>query len=462
MKRVFIFSSHPLFVRCIETLLRKEGGLDVVGHEKELCRAIEQIGALQPDVVIVDSDEPEASRGTIMLRVMKEGLRTRVVALGLADNNILICQGEQRTVEELDDFIRTITGISGFPTSMPVDPVEASQTGKRTQDRFGRTLDYLRVSITDRCNLRCVHCMPPEGPPAKPREAILHSEEIARVVEAAASMGFRAVRLTGGEPLVRKGVVGLVRRLAAIPGIEQVAMTTNATLLSPCARDLAAAGLKRVNISLDSLQPERFRRITRSGSLKTVWQGIKAAEAAGLSPLKINTVVIRGFNDDEVEDFARLTLEHPWHVRFLEVMPMAGVAEWGEGWPAANQRLVTIGEITQRLQRLGTLEPDEGPGGCGPARYFRLPHAHGTVGFISPVSERFCESCNRMHLTADGYLRPCLFSDQGVYCKPALSDGVSLTELESLIRRAANSKPESCPSFAGIGIRGHAMSIIGG
>ncbi len=462
MKRVFIFSSHPLFGRCIETLLRKESALELVGHEKELGRAIDQIRALQPDVVIVDSDEPEASRGMIMMRVMKEGLRTRVVAVGLADNKILICQGEQRTVEELDDFILSITSNHTLAKPIPIDMAVASQASSITQDRSGRTLNYLRVSVTDRCNLRCVYCMPSEGVPSKPREAILHSEEIARIVEAAASIGFRAVRLTGGEPLVRKGIVGLVRRLAAIPGIEQVALTTNATLLSSCARDLAAAGLRRINISLDSLQPERFQRITRLGNLKSVWQGIEAAEAAGLSPLKINVVVVRGFNDDEAVDFARLTLEHPWHVRFIEVMPIAGVADWGEGWPSANERLVTIAEIKQRLRVLGALKPDGGPGGCGPAHYFRLPHAYGTVGFISPVSEHFCDSCNRMRLTADGYLRPCLFSDQGVYCKSALTDGASLTELQSLIRRAADIKPQSRPPFSDIAIRGDAMSMIGG
>ncbi len=462
MKRVFIFSSHPLFGRCIENLLRKESGLELVGHEKDLSLAIEQIRTQQPDVVIIDSDEPEASRGMIMMRVMKEGLRTRVVTLGLDDNKILICQGEQRTVEELGDFVKSITSNQAFPSPGTTDRVVRSRTGHIAQDRFGRTLDYMRISVTDRCNLRCVYCMPPGGAPPKPREAILHSEEIARIVEAAASSGFRAVRLTGGEPLVRKGVVGLVRRLAAIPGIEQVAMTTNATLLSSCARDLAAAGLRRVNISLDSLQPERFQRITRLGNLKSVWQGIEAAQGAGLSPLKINMVVVRGFNDDEVVDFARLTMEHPWHVRFIEVMPIAGVADWGKEWPTANERLVTIAEMKQHLRVLGALEADGGPGGCGPAKYFRLPHARGTVGFISPVSEHFCDSCNRMRLTADGYLRPCLFSDQGVYCKSALSDGASLTELQSLVRRAADIKPRSRPPFADIAIRGDAMSMIGG
>lgn len=462
MKRVFIFSSHPLFGRCIETLLRKQGGLEIVGHEKELSRAIEQIRALQPDVVIVDSDEPEASRGTIMMRVMKEGLRTRVVALGLADNKILICHGEQRTVEEIDDFVSSITSNHILAKPIPIDTAVAPQVSSITQDRFGRTLDYLRVSVTDRCNLRCVYCMPAEGVPPKPREAILHSEEIARIVEAAVSIGFRAVRLTGGEPLVRKGMVGLVRRLAAIPGIEDVAMTTNGTLLSAYARDLAAAGLARVNISLDSLEPERFRRISRVGSLKSVWQGIEAAQTAGLSPLKLNVVVVRGFNDDELMDFARLSLDHPWHIRFIEVMPVAGAQDWGDEWPGPSERLVTIAEMKERLHGLGPLEPAVGPAGYGPASYFRLPNGCGTIGFINPVTDHFCACCNRMRLTADGYLRPCLFSDRGVYCKPALSDGASLGELQSLLRQACDIKPQGRPPFADAVASGTAMSMVGG
>ncbi len=460
MKRVFIFSSHPLFGRCIETLLRKEGGLDIVGHERDLNQAIEQIRVLQPDVVIVDSDEPEASRGMIMMRVMKEGLRTRVVAIGLSDNKILICHGEQRTVEELNDFIGTITSQNGGLRTAAGAARQAPDN--ITRDRFGRTLGYLRVSVTDRCNLRCVYCMPMEGIESKPREVILHSEEIARIVEAAANIGFRAIRITGGEPLVRKGVVGLVRRLARIPGIDEVSMTTNATLLSSCARDLANAGLKRVNISLDSLQPERFRRITRLGNLQNAWEGIAAAKAAGLTPLKINAVVIRGFNDDEIVDLARLTLEHPWHVRFIEVMPIAGAAKWGEGMPEPGKRLVTVEEMRRRLIVLGPLQPDEGPQGHGPARYYRLPKAQGTLGFISPISDHFCASCNRLRLTADGHLRPCLFSEQGVYCRPALTEGASLSELEALIQQAANLKPERRPSLADGAIQSSAMSMIGG
>jgi cyclic pyranopterin phosphate synthase len=304
--------------------------------------------------------------------------------------------------------------------------------------------------------------MPPEGVRPKPREAILHSEEIARIVEAAAGIGFRTIRLTGGEPLVRRGIVGLVKRLAAIPGVDEVALTTNAVLLSAYARDLATAGLKRANISLDSLRPERFRRITRLGDLKSVWQGIEAAEAAGLVPLKINVVVIRGFNDDEVADFARLTFDHAWHIRFIEVMPLAGVSEWGSDVLPAGERLVTAGEVRHRLEELGPLEPTSGLCGHGPARYYRLPGAQGTVGFISPMSEHFCASCNRLRLTADGWLRACLFADEGVHIKPTLEAGADLATLQALIRQVVGSKPEHRPFSGDVGVTGKAMSMIGG
>lgn len=459
MKQVYIFSTHPLFGECVESLLSGDEGLRIAGREKDLAKAIEQIRNLQPDVIIVDSNDFEASRALAMNCVLKEGLQPRVVGLNIRDNKFFVCKSEQGTIEELKDFLETIktNGVASRPSASG-----ATDDSKVIQDRYGRTLDYLRVSVTDRCNLRCVYCMPPEGVPYKPRDAILHTEEIARMVQAAAGVGFRAIRLTGGEPLVRKNVVGLVRRLAGIPGIEQVAMTTNATLLSSCAKDLANAGLARINISLDSLRPDRFRRITRQGNLDSVWQGIQAAEAAGLTPLKINMVVIRGFNDDEVTDFARLTLEHPWHVRFIEVMPIAGASDWGPDLPGIDKRLVPIAELQERLQSLGTLAMDKGPRGNGPARYYRLPHSQGTIGFISAMSQHFCGSCNRIRLTADGYLRPCLFSDQGVYCKSALADGASLSELQSLIRQAGHIKPHGRSPQVIDSVSGIAMSAIGG
>ena len=329
-------------------------------------------------------------------------------------------------------------------------------------DRYSRSLDYLRVSVTDRCNLRCVYCMPPAGAPARRHDEILSLEQIARLVAAAAGMGFRKIRLTGGEPLVRKGIVALVGMLAATPGIDEVAMTTNATLLASYAEPLAHAGLRRVNISLDTRQPSRFQRVTRLGDLGAAWQGIQAAEAAGLTPLKINVVVIRDVNDDELAEFAALTCEHPWHVRFIEVMPLEGVGDWGPGMPGANARLVTAAEMRSRLEGLGPLLPDPGPGGHGPARYYRLPNAAGTIGFISPLSDHFCESCNRLRLTADGWLRGCLFSDVGVHIKPALDAGADTAELQALIRQAIDTKPVARPAAMETGVAGQAMSMIGG
>jgi GTP 3',8-cyclase len=456
MKRVFIFSSYPLFGGCVESLLSNDAGLCIVGREKDLTKAIEQVRALEPDVIVVDSNDYEASRALAMSCILKEGLQPRIIALNVRDNKIFVCKSEQGTIGELGDFLETIKSEKDLHSH-----THANDRG-RVQDRFGRTLNYLRVSVTDRCNLRCVYCMPSEGVSYKPRDAILHSEEIARIVEAAAEIGFHKIRLTGGEPLVRKNIVGLVRRLTAIRGVEQVSMTTNATLLSSCANDLANAGLGRVNISLDSLQADRFRHITRLGNLESVWQGIHAAEVAGLTPIKINMVVVRGFNDDEVVDFARLTLSHPWHIRFIEVMPIAGVSDWGMDMPLPHNRLVTGAEIQTRLQTLETLLPDDGPHGSGPARYYRLPGAQGTLGFINPVSEHFCQSCNRMRLTADGYLRPCLFSDEGIYTKSALADGANLDELQALIRQASQIKRERHSFIAGDSISGSAMSMIGG
>lgn len=330
------------------------------------------------------------------------------------------------------------------------------------RDRYGRSIEYLRVSVTDRCNLRCVYCMPPQGVPWRRRQAILSLEQIVQVVEAAAGLGVRQVRLTGGEPLARKGIVHLVAGIAATPGIEDVAITTNAVLLGRFAGELAAAGLSRVNISLDSLRPDRFRRITRLGKIDQVWQGIEAAERAGLTPLKINMVVVRGLNDDELLDFARLTYDRQWHVRFIEVMPVGNGLDWGPGMPAAGERFVSVGEMQQRLAGLGPLVPVSGPRGTGPARYFRLPGAQGTIGFISPLSEHFCATCNRLRLTADGWLRPCLFSDRAVHLKPALDAAAGVAEVQALIRQAINIKPRERPLPPAVGTPDAAMSAIGG
>jgi GTP 3',8-cyclase len=330
------------------------------------------------------------------------------------------------------------------------------------RDRYGRSIHYLRVSVTDRCNMRCAYCMPPEGVPALTHDSVLRLEQITRLVDAAAGLGFDRVRLTGGEPLVRRGVLELVHQIAVLPGISELAMTTNATLLEGQAEALVDAGLTRVNISLDSLRPERFHAITRLGRFADAWRGILAAERVGLSPLKLNVVVARGFNDDELVDFARLTLEHAWHIRFIEVMPLEGVGAWGGDLTSSQSSFVSVSEMRERLVDAGVLTLTEGPSGNGPARYYRIPGGIGTVGFISPLSEHFCGDCNRLRLTVDGWLRSCLFSDDGVYVKDALDREASIEELQHLVAEAIHRKPESRPAELSSSIAGQAMSRIGG
>jgi len=324
-------------------------------------------------------------------------------------------------------------------------------------DRYRRSITYLRVSVTDRCNLRCVYCMPAEGIHLRRHEEILRYEEIVRVVRVAVDMGVRFVRLTGGEPLVRRGVVDLVRMLRDIPSLEELTMTTNGTLLAPLARPLADAGLDRVNISLDTLRPERFRRITRLGRLEDVLSGVEAAEEAGLSPIKLNTVVVRGLNDDEVVDLARLTVEHPWHVRFIELMPLGSDMRWEKA------RCVLASEVRRRIDaELGPLFQVQGSSGHGPARTYRLQGGLGTVGFITPWSQHFCPSCNRLRLTADGRLRPCLLSETEVDLRGPLREGAVEEELQRLIRQAVELKPMGHHLGEGNGPEGRAMWEIGG
>jgi cyclic pyranopterin phosphate synthase len=324
----------------------------------------------------------------------------------------------------------------------------------KLSDSYHRPLNYLRVSVTDRCNLRCVYCMPPEGIPLAAHGDILSYEEIASVTRAAVEMGIVKVRLTGGEPLVRADLAGLVAMLSAIEGIDDISMTTNAELLEQHAGDLKAAGLRRVNVSLDSLRRRRFRSITRVGNLGRVLRGIEASRRAGLGPVKTNTVVIRGTNDDEIIDFARLTLDGDWHVRFIEYMPFANGAR------QPDDLLVTVAEMRERIEALGPLEPTFASGG-GPAKYFRLPGARGTIGFISPVSEHFCQACNRLRLTADGRLRPCLFSDSEVDLRGPLRQGASTDDIKRLIQEAASCKPEGHRLKAGVTCE-RFMAQIGG
>ncbi len=328
-------------------------------------------------------------------------------------------------------------------------------------DMFERYIDYLRISVTDRCNLRCVYCMPEEGVQACRHGDILRYEEIEVIVRAAAALGIRKFRLTGGEPLVRLGIVDLVRKLARIPGIDDLSMTTNGMLLARYAEPLVEAGLQRVNVSLDTLRPARFKAITRWGNLSAVLEGIAAARSAGLSPLKINTVVIRGLNDDEVVALARRALAEGWHHRFIEWMPVGEAASSPQDW---RSNVVTSAQIRARLEAaLGALVPaEQAPKGAGPARVYRVPGAEGTLGFISPVSDHFCARCNRLRLTADGKLRPCLLAADEIDLHGALRAGAGVIEIQALLLEAIRAKPKGHHLAQDGLIKDRAMAQIGG
>jgi len=326
-------------------------------------------------------------------------------------------------------------------------------------DPFGRAITYLRISLTDRCNLRCVYCMPKHGLQWQSLAEQLSAEEIVRVVETAALSGVKRVRLTGGEPLVHPQVIEIVRRIASVPNIEEVSLTTNAMLLERLAQPLADAGLKRVNISLDSLDADTFKRITRGGDINRVWKGIAAAEQAHLSPIKLNTVIVRGLNADELPALARLTMEHPWHVRFIEVMPIGNAQDWGEGFPAQSERYVSVQEMRAQLA-MYNMQPETTPIGNGPARTYRIPGALGTIGFISPLGEHFCQNCNRLRLTSDGRLRSCLVIPNEVSLRDAVRSGQAL---QSFFEQAIAQKPEHHDMLAAVPAGSQrGMSQIGG
>lgn len=291
------------------------------------------------------------------------------------------------------------------------------------KDQFGRRIDYLRISVTDKCNLRCNYCMPVEGLDWIPRDEVLHFEEIASIVTQMAEMGLERIRITGGEPLVRRDLPELIAMLARVPGIRDIALSTNAVLLPQFARGLKEAGVQRVNVSLDTLRRSRFESIARRPGrfFDAVMEGIEAAERAGLAPLKINTVLMRGVNDDEVEEFAAITRRRPWHVRFIELMPVAENLH-------LTDRFMTADEVLERLSGTRELQAVEGPRGNGPARYFAYPGAAGTIGVITPMSHEYCYRCNRMRLTADGRLRTCLFGTHEVDLKAALRGTGSVRE----------------------------------
>lgn len=375
-------------------------------------------------------------------------------------------------------------------------------------DSYNRTIDYLRVSVTDRCNFRCVYCMPEEGAPVAPRDEILTYEELERLIRIAVELGMTKIRLTGGEPLVRKDILTLVQKIGAIPGLQDLSITTNGYLLSRYAADFAKAGVNRVNISLDTLRPDRFTRIARRGSLDEVLAGVHAAQEAGMTPLKINCVAMRGWNDDEVVEFAKWTLEQPFDVRFIELMPI----NWSKGDDSMNsyyalaapqgyqpdqkiqlyadasaksfrtafhtkdadlqtgqldarelrRAFISAQEIRERIEAvLGRMDPAEVITN-GPANSFRLPGALGTTGFISQITNDMCVRCNRLRLTADGYLRPCLMADGEVDLRSLLRSGASDDAIAERFRVTVRHKPKEHRLEDGQAPVGRNMSQLGG
>lgn len=302
-------------------------------------------------------------------------------------------------------------------------------------DRFGRTHTYLRISVTDRCNLRCLYCMPEEGMVFMDQEKLLSYAQILEVAETAASMGIRKFRITGGEPLVRPGLEELVAGLAALPGVEDISLTTNGMLLAPQARKLKDAGLRRVNISLDTLDPARFRFIARRGDLNRVMEGVAAAAEAGLAPIKLNCVLLKGVNEDEIVQFLQLSREQPLHVRFIEYMP---IGHDDDNW---RKHYLPLSRVLEEAEKQGfSLQPVDTIKGSGPSENWRIEGARGTFGLIHPVSEHFCKNCNRLRLTADGNLKPCLYWVDELNVRPALGSRASM---EGLFRRAMDIKPEN-------------------
>ncbi|MCL4488028.1 MAG: GTP 3',8-cyclase MoaA [Chloroflexi bacterium] len=303
------------------------------------------------------------------------------------------------------------------------------------RDSFGREIHYLRISLTDRCNLRCIYCMPEQGQTFLAQAPRMTDDELVRIVSLTARLGFNRIRLTGGEPTVRPNLTLLIERINQISGIREIAMTTNGMQLEKMAEPLARAGLKRVNVSLDSLDSEQFALMTRFGKLDAVWRGILAAENAGMQPIKLNAVVVRGYNENAIADLARLTLDHPWQMRFIEVMPLGSIADF------QMDSLVPVAEMKERIESaLGPLEPLEWSGHT-PHRPYRLAGAVGTLGFISSVSDPFCAGCNRIRMTADGHIRLCLLRDDEVDVLSPLRRGADDEELLELMQASIFKKP---------------------
>jgi cyclic pyranopterin phosphate synthase len=323
-------------------------------------------------------------------------------------------------------------------------------------DRFGRGIHYLRISLTDHCNLRCIYCMP-EDMTFRPTAEMMQDGELLSLVRLFTTLGFDKFRLTGGEPTVRAHVVDLVRQMSAVPGVNSLSMTTNGVLLKKLAGPLKEAGLERVNVSLDTLDAQRFHQLTRWGKFEEVWEGILEAERVGLAPVKLNAVVVRGINDQDVVGLARLTCDHPWQVRFIEMMPFAGATD------IQTHQLVTAKEIQERVEQvLGPLETVNNGELDGEARVFHLPGAQGDVGFISSVTQPFCALCTRARLTSDGRLRLCLLREGEVDLLTPLRNGASLTELRQVIIDGIWQKPWGHGLAEGEVALNRVMSEIGG
>ncbi|MGO9062782.1 MAG: GTP 3',8-cyclase MoaA [Candidatus Binataceae bacterium] len=326
-------------------------------------------------------------------------------------------------------------------------------------DSFNREIDYLRISVIDNCNLRCVYCMPLEGLRFSPKPELLNAAEIEQVVRAAVSVGFRKFRLTGGEPTIRSDLLEIIERVASVPGVGELAMTTNALLLAKLARPLKAAGLRRVNVHLDSLNPATVERLMRWGTFEQMWAGIMAAEAEGLTPIKLNAVVTAGFNETDVVDLARLTLERDWHVRFIELMPLGG----GECASISIKRYVSNIETRRRIEaELGAMTEAGSRNPADESANYRLPGARGIVGFISPVSEPYCGTCNRMRLTADGKFHLCLLNDDEMDVRKALRSGASSAQIGEILVRAVTLKPTGHHLLVGRSTKDRSMYQIGG
>lgn len=325
------------------------------------------------------------------------------------------------------------------------------------EDLYSRKINYLRVSVTDLCNLRCIYCLPPQGVKPKDHNEIMRFEEILVAADAALKLGINRFRLTGGEPLIRKGIIPFISALAKLPGVEDISLTTNGVLLPQLAERLRDTGVRRINISLDTINSETYRKLTRGGDVQVVLKGIEKAMEVGFDPVKLNVVALKGINNKEWAEFARLTLDKPLQIRFIELMPI------GACWQQVKENYASCGQVKEEIEReLGELTPTFGVKGSGPAEYYRLPGAAGTVGFIHAISGHFCGSCNRLRLTADGKLKPCLFDQREIDIKGAIRGGASSEDLCQQFKKAVQLKPSNYLEATEAAKSGRAMAQIGG